>query len=293
MTDVSIVFVNYNTIKLLENAIDSVFENSRDFTFEVIVVDNDSKDDSEQIIAQKYQDRVIYLKLPENMGFGRANNEGFKVANGRNILCLNPDTLLQNNAIKILSDYLDYNPKVGVVGSQLYNADGTLQPSYSFFYPSLKSNLNDLFGGLFRKKVKIQKNPIKVKSVFGASMMIKNEVIRKTNGFNPRFFMYAEEEEWCYRINKLGYLIVCLPESKVTHLDGGSFEFSEQRENRRMEGAYTFYSVLYNSSKVRNIYAVIKLTCLSRIFAFKLLRKSERVCYWKYKYNWIENKFNN
>ena len=89
------------------------------------------------------------------------------------------------------------------------------------------SCINDLLGSIFRRKHKLREKPFEVASVFGASMMIKNDIAQRTNGFDPRFFMYAEEEDWCRRIHKLGYKIVCVPASKVTHLDGGSFKFSE------------------------------------------------------------------
>ena len=280
--DVSIIFVNYNTIKLLTQAINSVYAKTEGITYEIIVIDNNSSDNSAQVINNTYKD-IKYVALPENIGFGRANNEGFKIAKGRNILCLNPDTILKNNAIKILSDYLDANNKEGAVGSQLYNKDGSIQQSASFYYISLSSCINDLFGSFFRQKHKLRENPFEVASVFGAAMMVKNYVVQKTNGFDPRFFMYAEEEDWCRRIHKLGYKIVCVPASKVTHLDGGSFEFSEKREERRLEGELNFYNVNYSPKKVTMILFVKRLTILSRITIFKILGNKDKIERWNCK----------
>lgn len=282
--DVSIVFVNYNTVALLVEAIQSVIDKTQELNYEIIVVDNNSSDNSQQILAHTFGDKVVYISLSENVGFGRANNVGFGRSMGRNVLCLNPDTLLINHAIKELSDYLDAHPHVGVVGSQLYNKDGSLQQSYSSHYLSLSSKINDLFGSLFRRKHTALEKPMSVASVFGASMMIRREVVERTKGFNPKFFMYAEEEEWCYRIHKLGYKIMCIPQSKVTHLDGGSFQFSQDRTLRRVEGCRTFYKEVYSPWYYVLVKAVDYLMIVTRIAAFGLMGNKEKVKYWKFMY---------
>ena len=97
--DVSIILVNYNTTDLLLQAIQSVFEKSSGFSFEIIVVDNSSQENPEQALLKSFDNKVTFLRLSENIGFGRANNEGIKIAKGRNIFLLNTDTYLLNNAI--------------------------------------------------------------------------------------------------------------------------------------------------------------------------------------------------
>ena len=128
--DVSIILVNYNTTDLLVQAIKSIYKYSSEFTYEIIVVDNNSKLSPEHVLKQNFNDDIIFISLPENIGFGRANNEGIKIAKGRNIFLLNTDTYLLNNAIKILSDYIDSHPKVGSCGGSLFTAD--LKPTYSY-----------------------------------------------------------------------------------------------------------------------------------------------------------------
>lgn len=128
--DVSVIIVNYKTLQLLVQAIDSILDKTEDIVYEIIVVDNHSQDDSERVVHERYGNRVTYLLLAENVGFGRANNEGLRIARGRNILFLNPDTILVNNAVRILSDYLDSHPDTGAVGGNLYTAD--MQPNVSF-----------------------------------------------------------------------------------------------------------------------------------------------------------------
>lgn len=285
--DVSIIIVNYNTVSLLVNAIDSVLEKTKDIDYEIIVVDNNSDDDSESIIAKRYNNQIKFIPLLENIGFGRANNKGIEIARGRNVFLLNPDTVLQNNAVKILSSFLDKNSLAGVAGANLYNDDGTYQPSFSQMYPSLRVELSNLFHLMFlQNKQCINKtnNPIKTQSVVGAAMMIKKDIIKKVGVFNPKFFMYSEEEEWCHRIRKAGYMIVNVPLAKITHLDGKSFQFSENRQKRRLEGVRTLYNVSYNSFYCNILKIVEYTTIISRLMIFMILQKDEKIQYWSFMY---------
>lgn len=293
MIDVSIVIVNYNTIELLLNAIDSVKEKTIGITYEIIVVDNNSSDNSEQIIIKKYSNDVTYIKLSENIGFGRANNEGFKIAKGRNVLCLNPDTLLINNAIKILNDYLDENENVGVVGSQLYFEDGRKQYSYNIAFPSISELIKRFC--FVAKIISIKKRhpiiqPYKVASVVGASMMIRSDIISLTGGFNPAFFMYAEEDEWCYRIIKLNYNVFHIPQSKVTHLDGRSFSDSKDRIIRRFMGLDTFLNSVYSPSYVKLYYFVCKTVIVCNLLCYKLMGRRHIVDYLNTAYHYYITK---
>lgn len=285
--DVSIIIVNYNTISLLINAIDSVLEKTKEISYEIIVVDNNSDDNSQFIISQKYSNKVNYIALSENIGFGRANNKGIEVANGRNVFLLNPDTILQNNAVKILSDYLDSNSLVGVAGANLYNDDGTFQASFSQMYPSLGVELSNLFHLMFlqnKQCINESEKAIEAKSVVGAAMMIKKEVIEKAGVFNPEFFMYSEEEEWCYRIRKGGFKIFNVPLAKITHLDGKSFQFSENRQKRRLDGVRALYRVSYSKIYCSLLKIVEYITIISRLIIFRILKKDQKINYWLFMY---------
>lgn len=116
--DVSIIYVNYRTSGLIADSLRSVRALTQGVSYEVIVVDNNTEKSLPAEFGGLFPDIDIkYVMLDENVGFGRANNEGFKIAEGRNLFCLNPDTILLNNAIKILSDYLDAHPDTGIVGA--------------------------------------------------------------------------------------------------------------------------------------------------------------------------------
>ena len=144
--DVSVIVVNYNAGELAAACIDSVFAHTSGLDFEMILVDNASTDGSRSRFEADA--RIRYVYSPENLGFGRANNLGLTYASGRNILFLNSDTLLRDNAIKILSDYLDAHPGVGAVGGNLVDGQGLPGQSFMRYYPSLWEEFNLFWDGL-------------------------------------------------------------------------------------------------------------------------------------------------
>ena len=132
--DVSIIIVNYNTQELTLQCLRSVYEKTAGISFEVIVVDNASSDDSVKQVRIEFP-QVILIESPENLGFGRANNLGFENSTGDYIFLLNSDTLLINNAIEILWRFLNQNFDIAIVGGQLFEEDGvTITHSYSFVF---------------------------------------------------------------------------------------------------------------------------------------------------------------
>lgn len=232
--DVSIIIVNYHTSHLIIDCLKSVYEKTNGITFEVIIVDNASGDGYDKIIETAFPDKDIkFITLPENIGFGRANNAGFEIATGRNILCLNPDTILINNAIKILSDYLDANPDVGACGGNLY--DEQMKPALSFrrLLPGIRWELNEL-SHLWIDSILYGKNqrfnftdhPVDVGYISGADLMMPKSIVDETKGFSPDFFMYYEETDLCHRIHQLGKKVVSIPSAHIQHLEGGSFDTS-------------------------------------------------------------------
>ena len=251
--DVSVIIINYNTRQMTAECIDSVFEKTKGVEFEIILVDNASTDGSKEFFEQ--DKRIIYIYNNENLGFGRANNVGIKVAKGRNILFLNSDTLLINNAIKILSDYLDENPRVGACGGNLYTKD--LKPNHSFrrIAPSIADEINTICHCIFTRLLfrrnaehNFKKYPISVKYITGADLMIRNNVLNQVGFFNPRFFMYYEETELCHRIRKRKYKIMSVPSAKIVHLDGGGYrDMSYQRRQMMNTSREIYYNIVYNA----------------------------------------------
>ncbi len=228
--DVSIIIVNYKTTDLILNCLKSIYSVVKDVSFEVIIVDNDSNDNYKNRIMDEYPD-VLCISLAENVGFGRANNEGIRGAKGRNFFFLNPDTILLNDALTILSDYLDTHKNVGACGGNLY--DENLSPSLSYrrILPSIVWEINDLLYQVpekifYRNNRRFNETgkPMKVAYITGADLMVKRETLIEVGLFSPSFFMYYEETDLCYRIKLRGFDIVSIPDAKIQHLEGKSFK---------------------------------------------------------------------
>jgi len=228
--DVSIVFVNYNTKKLIINAINSVFEKTEGVNFEIIVVDNASIDGSIEALKNDFGNRIRIIESRENLGFGRANNLAIKQANSKYIFLLNTDTLLMNNAIKILFDFMEQNSNIGVAGGNLYNAQGN--PTHSFGPKLLKPE--NAFLNVFKyhickciKQTKIDdfnysKMNKKVGFITGADMFIRKIALEASGLFDEDFFMYFEETELTSRLTKNGWFSYSVPSAKISHLEYGS-----------------------------------------------------------------------
>lgn len=286
MTDVSIVIVNYNTSKLILNCIDSIRNYTHGVSYEIIIVDNNSTNDS-YIENLKKIDGIKYIQSSNNLGFGRANNLGAANAIGQYLFFLNPDTLLINNAIFELWKYMVHNKQVAVVGGNLYNKD--MQPTHSFrrFFPSMLIELDYALNGLLVKRwygkgyeFNNTSVPLPVAYVTGADLMIRRTVWDDVDGFDPSFFMYYEETDLVKRVSELYGCngVMCLPTAKIQHLEGMSFEFSESREKRIQNGRFLYfykhYSLFYNMMcNIVNITTLLLAIWIYKVLKNKKMRK--------------------
>lgn len=222
--DVSVIIVNYNTLQTTLNCINSIFEKTHGIDFEVILVDNASSDGSKECFSKDKRFRYIYNK--ENVGFGRANNLGYKYATGRYIFLLNSDTLLLNNAIKYFYDWFEINNSgnIACIGSILLDNKNNPMHSYGRF-PSIRSLTNLIIKHYFpSKKMEsdyIDQNGYKIVDyVTGADLFIRREIIEKCGFFDPNFFMYYEETDLQFRFYEKGYKSVIIYTPKIMHLHG-------------------------------------------------------------------------
>ena len=245
--DVSVIIVNYNSENFTIDAIESIINNTSDIDFEIIVIDNASPKKIDKLKNYPFENFRI-IQLENNIGFGGANNEALKYATGRNILFLNPDVKLKNNALKILSNYLDCNLNVASCGGNLFNEIGEPTHSYSRLYPSIFKDLDFI---LRRQLTRIifgrnaehnhTNSPIEVAYICGADMMVKKSILDRYGAFDPNFFLYHEECDMAYRLKKLGFQHHSVPSAKIVHYEGKSFEFSTQRETFAFDGKLTYY----------------------------------------------------
>lgn len=260
--DVSIIIVNYNTKDLTLQCLESVYSFTKGLTFEVIVVDNSSNDDSIAKIKQFYPQTKL-IESDKNLGFGIANNLGYQNSKGEFIFLLNSDTILINNAIKILWEFLNKHENIAIAGGQLYAKDGlTKVHSYSCVFPSIFMEIDQLFVHSFTKIIEkkryenIKKNGFfQVAFVTGADMMLRRSDIENIGFFDPLFFLYFEETELAYRYFINGKISVFVPEAKIIHLEGGSFSLSKVRNKHFIDGRNRYYRMNYNTfyHKIANL----------------------------------------
>lgn len=271
--DVSVIIVNYHTSPLIDDCLDSLFNLTAGVSFEVIVVDNASENLSVSL-RNASREEVRTLQLPENIGFGRANNEGAAIAGGRNLLFLNPDTVLLNNALEILSEFLERHPRCGACGGNLF--DAALNPATSMkrFAPGLGWELNELLH-LLPEKILYGRNrnfnhgerPLKVAYVTGADLMIRKELFDHLGGFAPEFFMYYEETDLCRRIRREGFRVCSVPQARIIHLEGKNRGFTMAPWKIRVleESRSTYYRRNHSPLTIKTAQLIYTLFLCSRI----------------------------
>lgn len=282
--DVSIIIINYNTEKLVLDCLDSIYEKTKDISFEVIVVDNNSP---EEILYLKNDNRIKYIQSDINLGFGKANNLGVKESNGKYIFCLNPDTLLINNAIKELYDFIEKHSECGICGSNLYHEDATPGHSYELLEPGIYQefvNSRNFTFKIFNENFNKTNHPKEVSHVVGASIMISKKLFNEIGGFNKDFFMYLEETYLCYEVKKKGYKIFNVPTSKIIHLEGKSFKLRRKFEDTFAVGRKTYLIKRYGKTYfcISNFFYAINAIINALYFHIKN-KKGERDI-WRYRF---------
>lgn len=221
--------VSYNTLALTRQSLEALNRSRGNFQLEVIVVDNDSQDNSAEGLREAFPNLKL-IASEENLGFGRANNLGLNEAGGEYVLLVNSDAFVGEKTIQVLIDYLEHHPDVGVAGPMLKNNDGSLQRScYRFPSPSQAWLENTglarwLEARGWRRDYDLwaHDNEQEVDFVSGACFMIRRDVYEQVGGFDPGFFLYSEETDWQRRIRDAGWKIAFTPDTEVTHLGGSS-----------------------------------------------------------------------
>lgn len=224
--DLSIIIVSWNTKDLLRDCLKSVYRETVKYSFEVIVVDNNSPDKSAEMVRAEFKETIL-IANNDNKGFARANNQGLKVAKGKNILLLNPDTVVLNGAIDKMMDFLlDNNTEVpGIITCKLLNGDGSLQKSVNSFFTLSRSLFeNRLFEKILEK---VSRSDTKVMSLwdhsdlreiewaFGAIMLISEQAFKKVGLLDEQFYIYAEEMDYYMRVKQAGFKSYFLPDAEI------------------------------------------------------------------------------
>jgi len=250
--DLSIIIINWNSVSFLRTCLESVYRNTTDVEFEVVVLDNGSFDECGEMLAQEFP-QVRFLQGDKNLGFARGNNLAASHCRGSTFLFLNPDTEIRGPAVNILYDSLHSLPNAGAIGARLINFDGTLQTSCLQTFPTIANKILDsnlvqqLFpkarflgiGPLFEQSDK----PMPVEGISGACLMTSKDVFWKVSGFSEDYFMYYEDMDFCLKVMRSGYKNYFISNAVIVHHGGksGGGEYSRFSNVMMAESGWKFF----------------------------------------------------
>lgn len=229
MVDVSINFLNYNTRDFLERALSSTIKNTHMVSYELIVVDNDSRDDSVGMVKAQFPHAVL-IANPRNLGVAAARNKSLSISQGRYILVLDSDTEVTDGAVDLLYHFMEAHQDAGAAGCRIVFGDGSLQHSANRTFPSLwQFVLNNLVFyhtlryALYRTALakilmfRNAKDTSEVAWVGGMCMMLRAEALRAVGGLDEGYFIFYEESDLCLRLKEAGWKIYYYGQPVVTH----------------------------------------------------------------------------
>jgi len=245
----SIIIVNYNVRDFLHHALVSLQKAMRGVRGEIIVVDNASDDGSVEMVRRRFPSATLTASKT-NLGFAKANNLALKRARGKYFLLINPDTLVQEDTLRVMVKFFDENPDVGLAGCKILNPDGTFQLACRRSFPTpwvaftKMSGLSSLFPNtrLFGRYNLTYLSPdetYEIDAVSGSFMMVRREAYERVGGLDEAFFMYGEDLDWCYRIQQAGWKNYYVHLTKIIHYKGESTKRSNLDEIR------TFYEAMH------------------------------------------------
>jgi GT2 family glycosyltransferase len=264
--DLSIVIVNWNTRQLLDRCLSGVFSTVRCRT-EVIVVDNASADGSADLVRERYPQCILIRNLG-NLGFARANNQGFGIAKGRHVLLLNSDACPQEGCLDGMVEFLDRNPGHGAVASRLIYEDGSLQRSCRRFptWLTLVAAHSSLrFQDCGRRAMDrwlmndwSHEDSRDVDQPAAACLLVRGETLRRVGFFDTGFFLLYNDVDLCWRIREAGYRIAYLASVRAVHSEGASLRRFGRLDAVSLRNALHYASKFYGPLAAAAFYLLVR-----------------------------------
>jgi GT2 family glycosyltransferase len=276
--DLSVVIVNYQTFELTKNTIDSILEYDYPFSVEIFVVDNASSDDSLSRLQEYFKDKVKFIASKHNNGFAAGNNQALRQASGKYQLLLNSDTIVWENTLENIYNYMENHADVGACGCRVLLENGELDKACKRSFPNVKNSFFRLFHIPTNSKddnynlTDLPDDEVyEIDCLTGAFMFMRKEALDKVGFLDETFFMYGEDIDLCYRIKHGGWKIIYYGKSKITHLKGAS---SKKQKSKLI---YEFYRAMYIYYKKHHaseslfivnwvVYAGIAILCGLKLF---------------------------
>ncbi len=253
--ELSIIIVNYNTKDLTIACLESIFaDKTQDDAWEVIVVDNKSTDGSVEALAS-WDKRITLIQLDDNYGFAKANNVGIRISTGELILLLNSDTVVSRDAINAMITFMQDHPEAGAATCAVRLRDGTLDPASHRGFPTPWAAATYLIGlekvlgktrlfGQYHQGYKNMDTIHQIDSPSGAFFLVRRSVTEKVGLLDERFFMYAEDLDWAYRMKKTGVKIYFNPHVSILHLKKQSGRAHADNARKRKTQRYFWETML-------------------------------------------------
>ena len=266
MPDLSIIILTYNTRDLTHDCVAAALADvarSR-LAVEIIVVDNASTDGTAAALRVAFPAVNVIVNV-SNLGFGRGNNIGLAAATGRYLLLLNSDAFVRPGALRALVDFMDAHPEAGACGPMLLNPDGTLQPSGRSL-PSVWSvfvGMTKLYRlwkrDFYLERGRDYRQVARVGEISGAALLVRREVYERLGGFDPNFFIYYEDVDWCQRINEAGYAIYYVPTAQVLHHWQGTSQSVSQLAYQAGQASLRYYFAKHHGPRAQRLIQIMLL----------------------------------
>ncbi len=281
--DLSIIIVNYNVKEFIQNLLHSIVKAAAGIQYEVIIIDNASDDGSVEFIKEKFPE-VKLIVNSVNRGFSKANNQGLLIAKGEYLLLLNPDTLVREDTFQNMIHFFKSTPEAGLAGCKILNPDGSLQLACRRSFPGPWTSFCKVSGlGSFFPNNRIfarynltyldENQTYEVDAVSGSFMMLKREVYEKIGGLDEQFFMYGEDLDLCYRVQKSGYKVFYVHFTQIIHYKGESTKRSGIDETKIFYEAMNLFVKKHLSSSILVEAILHSAIAFRKLFSFLGRRK--------------------
>jgi GT2 family glycosyltransferase len=276
--DLSIVLVCWNDKKFLEPCLNSLYQGGVRSRFDVIVVDNGSTDGSQALLREKFPE-VKIIQNDHNVGLGKASNQGIQATQGRYILLLNNDTLVNGPSLEAMVEFLATTPDAGAVGGRLLNPDGTIQACYNDF-PSLHeeflvaTRLGQLLWEAYPTHVDVS-HVKPVNWIGSACLMLRRDALDQIGLLDEGYFIYGDEADLQYRLKKAGWKVYYLPNVTTIHYGGGSMN----RWGRRKmvyRGKMLFFQKNHGPLRTAALRAMLASLSLAKLLVWGLASVSSQ-----------------
>jgi N-acetylglucosaminyl-diphospho-decaprenol L-rhamnosyltransferase len=277
----SIIILCWNDLKVIANCLKSIFDETSEIDFEVIVSDNGSADGSVELIQERFP-KVRIIENRANLGFAKGNNAGIRVARGEYVLILNPDTIIRDRALQKLVAFADRHPEAGAFGCRVLNPDGSFQnPARPI--PTVRGWLlgalclrwlgrvsarfsSDLYPGWDGRSER------EIGFQSGCCVLFRGNLLKRLGGFDEQFFYHFEESDLCARVWNSGFSVRYYPGAEIVHLGGQSVgRFPVRFALETYRSGYRFFYKHYGRAGLMGIRRVYLLRLHVRQIGYTLL----------------------